>query len=91
MQVDLAIDVARDAMFQALVLAGPLLFVALAVGTVVGVLQAITQVQDATISLVPKIIGVLCAAAILLPYLIEHLLEFSERLFGTLPSFLFGG
>ncbi len=91
MQVDVAIDVTRDAMFQALLLAGPLLIVALAMGTVVGVLQAITQVQDATISLVPKIIGVLCAAAILLPYLFGHLLEFSERLFGTVPGFLYGG
>lgn len=91
MNVDLAMDVAREAMMQTLILAGPMLLVALVVGAIVGLMQAVTQIQDPTISLVPKIVAVFLALAVCLPWLLGRMLEFSERLFGTVPSFLAGG
>ncbi len=91
MNVDVAIDVAREAMLQTLMLAGPLLLAALLAGALVGLIQAVTQIQDPTISLVPKIFAVFLTLAVCLPWLVGRMLEFSERLFGTVPSFLAGG
>lgn len=91
MGVDAVIDLGREAMLQTLMLAGPLLAVTLLVGTVVGFLQAVTQIQDATISLVPKILAVFLTLAVCLPWLMERILDFSQRMFGTVPSFISGG
>ena len=91
MQADAIIDLGREAMMLTLSLAGPILLVSLLVGTAVGFLQAVTQIQDATISLVPKILAVFVTLAVCLPWLLERLLEFSQNMFGTMPTFLNGG
>ena len=91
MPADAVIDLGREAMLLTLSLAGPILIVALLVGTAVGFLQAVTQIQDATIALVPKILVVFLALAVCMPWLVERMLAFSQRMFGTLPSFLSGG
>ncbi len=91
MTVDAIVDLARDASLQILFLAGPPLLVALMVGTAVGFFQAITSVQDATISLVPKIAAVFFTLALMLPWLLERLLLFSSRMFGELPMTVLGG
>ncbi|HEX7009729.1 MAG TPA: flagellar biosynthetic protein FliQ, partial [Phycisphaeraceae bacterium] len=66
----------------ALLVAGPFLAVALVVGLVVSVLQAVTQIQEQTLSFVPKIIGMGVAAILVTPWLAVHLLEFARRMFG---------
>jgi len=87
MSVDAVIDLGREAMLQTVMVAGPLLLVALLVGTVVGFVQAVTQIQDATISLVPKILAVFLTLALCLPWLMDRMLDFSQQMFGTLPTF----
>jgi len=91
MGADSVIDLGREAMMLTLTLAGPILIVALLVGAAVGFFQAVTQIQDSTISLVPKILAVFFALAISLPWLMERMLVFSQRMFGTMPTFLTGG
>ncbi len=91
MGADSVIDLGREAMMLTLTLAGPILIVALLIGTAVGFFQAVTQIQDSTISLVPKILAVFIALAISLPWMMERMLEFSQRMFGTMPTFLTGG
>ncbi len=63
----------------------PVLATALGVGLVVAVLQAATQVQEHTLSFVPKIAAVLVAAAIAAPWMAERVLDFAREMFGTLP------
>ena len=91
MGADSVIELGREAMMLTLTLAGPILVVALLVGAAVGFFQAVTQIQDSTISLVPKILAVFVTLAVSLPWLVERMLEFSQRMFGTMPTFLSGG
>ncbi len=77
-----ATDMAREAVMLMLVLGAPVLLTGLIVGLIVSVLQAATQVQDLTLSFVPKIVAMLLAAVITGPWVVERLVEFSRRMFG---------
>jgi flagellar biosynthetic protein FliQ len=80
-----AIDLARRAITLVLVAGAPVLATALIVGLIVSVVQALTQIQDQTLTFVPKIIAVLVALAIVGPWMMEKLVEFGREMFGTLP------
>lgn len=80
-----ALDLARRAITLILVVGAPVLVTALVVGLIVSVLQAVTQVQDQTLTFVPKIIAVLVALAIVGPWMMEKLVEFGQEMFGSLP------
>ena len=60
---------------------GPILVVGLLIGMAVGVLQAMTQVQDQTVAFVPKILLMFLAIGLALPWLAEHMLEFTQESF----------
>jgi flagellar biosynthetic protein FliQ len=68
-----------------LVLVAPVLLVTLAVALVVSLLQAATQVQEHTLSFVPKIIATLLAILLVGPWMLTRLLEFSRRMFSGGP------
>ena len=91
MPMEQAVDLGRQAMLTALLLASPVLAVGLIVAFTIGVLQTLTQIQDQTISVVPKILGMIAALALLLPWLIARLVEYSEVLIGNIPSTIIGG
>ncbi len=80
-----ALDFARRAVMLVLVAGAPVLVTALVVGLIVSVLQAVTQVQDQTLTFVPKIIAVLVALAIVGPWMMEKLVEFGQEMFASLP------
>ncbi|HUT60465.1 MAG TPA: flagellar biosynthetic protein FliQ [Phycisphaerae bacterium] len=84
-EMDLIVDLAREAVLLTLVLAAPILLTGLIVAAVVGILQAATQVQEQTLSLIPKIAAMLLAAVVTGPWIITRLVEFSRRMFGALP------
>ena len=79
-----AIDLTRQAVLLTLTLGAPILLTALVVALVVSMLQAITQVQEQTLSLVPKIIAVLLSVVVAGPWILSRLVEFSSRMFGSL-------
>ena len=64
-----ALDLARDATWVLVLMAGPVMLVGLIVGVVIGVLQALTQIQEATLVFVPKILAVFTAVILLLPFM----------------------
>jgi flagellar biosynthetic protein FliQ len=64
-----ALDLARDAMWVLVVVAGPVMIVGLVVGVAVGILQALTQIQEATLVFVPKILSIFAAVILLLPFM----------------------
>ena len=76
--MDGIVELGRQAMMVTLTLASPLLVVGLLVGLLVGVFQAVTQVHDPTISLVPRIMATLITLIVSLPWLIGKMLEFSH-------------
>ena len=75
---------ARLALATAILIALPLLGVALAIGLLVSILQAVTQVNELTLTFVPKMIGVLVMLLVMLPYLAAQLMQFTVEVFGML-------
>lgn len=82
----LVIDLARNAVLMALTLAGPLLLIALVVGLVISVLQAVTQIQEQTLSFVPKLFAIAAAFLVALPWMIQLMVKYTTELFRSLPS-----
>jgi flagellar biosynthetic protein FliQ len=75
-----AIDIAREAIFVALKLGAPVLLLSLAVGLVVSLFQALTQIQETTLTFVPKIVVVGGAMIVLLPFMLTTLTGFTHML-----------
>lgn len=74
-----------EAMRVALSLAAPLLIVALITGLVISILQAATQINEMTLSFIPKILAVFCAIIVAGPWMLNLLLEYVRSLFTRLP------
>jgi len=79
-----AIVMVREMLQLTLFLSAPILLAAVFVGLVVGVLQAMTQVQEQTLAFVPKILGMGVITALSLPWLFRAIMFFSERMFASL-------
>ena len=81
-----AIDVARNAFMIALQIGGPLLAGSLIVGMLVSVFQAVTQINEQTLSFVPKILVVAGALAVLGPWMATTLVNYMVGTFNALPQ-----
>ena len=80
------LDIGREALWLAVLLAGPLLGAALAVGLFIGVIQAATQIQEMTLSFIPKLLAVVVVLFIVGPWMLRIVVPFSERLFMDIPG-----
>jgi len=83
---DQLVDITRQTLTLMLMLSTPVLLAGLVIGLVVSLLQAVTQIQEQTLSFVPKIIGMVLVSILAMPWLISKLLVFSEQMFGPLPA-----
>ena len=91
MEPQQAIDLGREAMSMALLVSAPVLLVGIGTGLLIGLLQALTQIQDQPLSFVPKILAMLTAFAIGLPWLIQRMVEYSGTLISNIPRVVLGG
>ncbi|RIX30297.1 flagellar biosynthesis protein FliQ [Amnibacterium setariae] len=82
------VDLALRALVLAAELAAPLLVTALVVGFAISVFQSITQIQEATLSFVPKAIAVAIALVVCGHWMISEAVTFTEQLFAMIPSYL---
>ena len=80
------LDIGREALWLAVLLAGPLLGAALAVGLFIGVIQAATQIQEMTLSFIPKLLALVIVLFVVGPWMLRILVTFSERLFMEIPG-----
>ena len=76
-----AVDIARTALLQALIIAVPILGAGLIVGLVVSLFQAVTQIQEQTLTFVPKIITMILVAVVLLGWISIRMTEFAIEMF----------
>jgi len=74
------VEIAREAILVLLQVAGPLMLISLAVGLLISVFQVVTQVQEMTLTFVPKIVILFVALLVLLPFMLGSLSAFTERL-----------
>ena len=76
----LILDIAREAIWVLIQVAGPVMGVGLIVGLTISIFQSITQIQEMTLAFVPKIVAVFFALSVLMPYMIQVLGDFMRRL-----------
>ncbi|MCA9244731.1 MAG: flagellar biosynthetic protein FliQ [Phycisphaerales bacterium] len=76
-----AIDLSREALLTALLVAGPILGCGVVVGLIISLVQSITQLQDQTFSIVPKIIAMAAAAIFFTPWVATRLIEYTQAMF----------
>ncbi len=76
-----AVDVAREALWQALIIAVPILGAGLLIGLMVSLFQAVTQIQEQTLTFVPKIIVMILVAIFLLGWISVRMTEFATKMF----------
>ncbi|MGB9792041.1 MAG: flagellar biosynthesis protein FliQ [Thermacetogeniaceae bacterium] len=84
------ITLGREALYAILLVSTPILGASLVIGLIVSIFQATTQIQEQTLSFVPKIIAVLVAAVIFAPWMLKILVSFTQGLYLNLPR-LVGG
>ncbi len=85
MDLPMTIDLGRDALLLVLIVASPVLLMGLCVGLLIAVFQAMTQLQEQTLTFVPKIAAMAFAAMFLGPWLATRMLEYAAELFGRCP------
>jgi flagellar biosynthesis protein FliQ len=86
MPISLVLDLARNALTMSVAIAGPLLGVALAVGLAISVLQAVTSIQEQTLSFVPKLFAVGAVFLIMLSWMLQSMMKYTTELFRSLPG-----
>jgi flagellar biosynthetic protein FliQ len=79
------ITIGQQALYVMLMIAAPMLIAALVVGLVVSILQAATQINEMTLSFIPKLIAMLAALVIAGPWMITFFVDYMRRLFESIP------
>ncbi len=87
MTFDQVIDVGRQAAQTMLMVASPMLILSLLVGLVIGMFQAMTQINEATLTFVPKIIAVVVAALIFSPWMLDTMVTLFTSILIRIPNY----
>ena len=82
MSLDHAVELIRHSLVLSLLIAAPVLAIGLVVGLITSLLQAVTQLQEQTLSFIPKIVAMALCAVLLLPWMGQHLVEYARQIFG---------
>jgi flagellar biosynthesis protein FliQ len=86
MNPEFAVELIKNMMFQAVTLAAPILLTVLVIGLAVSLFQAVTSIQEQTLTFVPKVIGVVALLVILLPWMLRSMIEFTRAVIERIPS-----
>ncbi|MAG56837.1 MAG: flagellar biosynthetic protein FliQ [Planctomycetes bacterium] len=81
MTPEYVIEIGRETLYTAMILAAPVLLVGLTVGLVVAVFQAVTSVQEQTLSMIPKMLAVAITLILLMPWMINRITGFAQNAF----------
>ena len=81
-----AVDLCRETLMSAVIIAAPVLLVGMAAGLLVGLMQALTQVQDQTVAFVPTILAMAAVLLICLPWLLTRMVDFTRVVFENAGS-----
>ena len=86
MNVNDVLLIGNQAIMVALKIGAPIMLMALACGLVISVLQALTQIQEMTLTFVPKILVIMLALVVLMPFMLTTLIDFTRTLAGRIVS-----
>ena len=76
----------RHAMEVTLMIAAPMLLVALIIGLIVSIFQAATQINEQTLSFIPKLVGIFVALVVAGPWMLSVMLDYMREIFGGIPG-----
>jgi flagellar biosynthetic protein FliQ len=82
------IEIGRQALEVTLVLAAPLLITALVVGLIISIFQAATQINEATLQFVPKLVAMFAVLILFGPWMLQYVIDYIQRLFGSIPQLI---
>jgi flagellar biosynthetic protein FliQ len=88
MNSEVVIGIARQALQVTLLVSLPILGIGLVVGVIVSLVQAATQIQEMTLTFVPKIVSIFVGLLLLLPWIMNQLVTYTADLFGNIPNFV---
>ena len=88
MTPDMVIKLAEQSIFTIILISAPMLLIALAVGLLVSVFQAMTQIQEQTLAFIPKILAVFISLVVFGPWMLTMLLDYTRNLFQQLPRII---
>ena len=80
------LSIGQNAIETAVLVSAPLLLTALVIGLVVSILQAATQINEQTLSFIPKLLGVFGACIVAGPWMVQMLVDYMQRLFASIPQ-----
>jgi len=80
---DQATDLIRNTLVLALIVSTPMLAIGLVVGIIVSLFQAVTQIQEQTLTFVPKIVAMVAAVILLFPWMGHYLVDYAAQMFGS--------
>ena len=85
MEFSQALELGRNAFWMALSSAAPILLIGLVVGLMIAMFQAVTQLQEQTLTFVPKIAAMVVAASIFIPWIAERMIAYARQMMSTFP------
>lgn len=88
MGMDIVVGVMQQALTMVLLMSAPMLLIGLTVGLLVSIFQATTQIQEATLAFVPKIIAVMLSLVIFGPWMISSMVGFTRNIFSNVDIFI---
>ncbi len=88
MTPETVLTVARESLTVATLLAAPLLISALATGVLIGVLQAATQINEMTLSFIPKLLVLVITLVVTGPWMLRLITKYTQSLFGAIPAMI---
>ena len=88
MTEDIVLSLGRDAIWTTVALAAPLLISSLVVGLIVSIFQAVTQINEATLTFIPKMLAIVVVMVILAPWMTQMLTSYTTDLFTSLPNYV---
>jgi flagellar biosynthetic protein FliQ len=91
MNQDVVINISMQAMQLAFMIAMPLLLVALGVGLIVSVFQAVTQIQEQTLTFIPKIVAMGVTLVVAGPWMLGQVVAYTQQLYSSIPTLVGGG
>ncbi len=86
MNPEFAVELLKNLMFQGVTLAAPILLTAMVIGLCISLFQAVTSIQEQTLSFVPKALGIVGLLVILMPWMLRTLMEFTIGMIEKMPQ-----
>lgn len=81
-------EIGRQAIETTLLISAPMLLAALAVGLIISIFQAATQINEATLQFVPKLVAIFLVLILFGPWMLQYMVDYIQRLFGSIPQLI---